>query len=140
MPAILGSYPEGPETQNSEDAAGRWSPWRRENSILLSIWQQAQPALERIISRQGFVRCFVYYGRNLPVELVYRVDALAISPELIPAPGLTFAFAAQEQAHVWLRYVGQDRLRTPIPRDDFQELPLVKGQFAAEGIPISQRA
>ena len=139
-PAILGSYPDGPETQISAEAAGQWSPWRHGSSSPVSIWQQAEPALKGIIQRQGFFRCYVYYGQNLPVELAYRVDVLLVSPALVPAPGPTFEFAASEQAHVWLRYSGLERLRPPISRNDFRELPLVAGQFATESISIGQKA
>jgi hypothetical protein len=45
-----------------------------------------------------------------------------------------------QQAYVWVRYGGIERLRPPLRRDSFRELGLTEGRVAGEPRPLGEPA
>lgn len=137
--AVLGSYPDGMEAQSDAEFVGKWSPWKRNGNAPRKIWTQAEPTLRQVIARDGFVNLLVYYGGNLPVEYVLRVDDLVVSEKSIGPPGPTFPAMESETAPVWIRYAGRVKLRHKIRHPDLREVPLTASGFGAPPIQIREQ-
>ena len=136
--AILGVYPEGPESTDDHHARGRWSPWRLPSQSPFKLWKDAEPELRRILRRGRPLPLYVYWGGNTQITQMLLVDDLVIGEELVAAPDPTFSMYSETRSRVWLRYAGFQTLKRALRRDDFREVPLVRGRFAAESRPIGE--
>jgi hypothetical protein len=136
--AILGVYKDGPESTDDEVVRNRWSAWRIPNSAPRKLWQDAAASLNAVIRRRGFIKLYVYYGDDMPIQYVLRVDQIEVHDRLSPAPGP--AFDPSQRAYVWIRYSGIERLEQALRRDDFRELELVQGRFAKESRHLAEPA
>ncbi|MFI5457628.1 MAG: hypothetical protein ACHRXM_19470 [Isosphaerales bacterium] len=134
--AILGVYKDGPESTQVEVVRGKWSAWRIPSSAPRKLWKDAEGALNAVIRSRGFVNLYVYYGENLPVEYVLKIDQIEVYNCPSPAPGP--AFDPSQRAYVWIRYAGIERLEQALSRDNFRELELSGGQFAEDSRPIGE--
>ena len=138
VPAILGVYREGPESTEDEAVRGRWSAWCIPGSAPRKVWKDAEGALNAAIRARGFVNLYVYYGDDLPIEYLLKLDQIEVYDHPSPAPGP--AIDASKRPHVWIRYAGIVRLERALRRDDFREIELVDGRFSEESRPLGEPA
>jgi hypothetical protein len=136
--AILGVYKDGPESADNEVVSGKWSAWRLSTSSPKKLWKEAEAAIDAVIRRYGYINVYVYYGEGAAIPYVLRVDEIVINDKPSPAPGP--ALGPKQNSHVWIRYVGVERLAKEIPRDDFREIDVIKGQFSEVSRPLGDSA
>jgi hypothetical protein len=136
--AILGVYKDGPESTDDKSVGGMWSAWRIASSAPRKLWKDAEGALGAAIRSREFIRLYVYYGEDLPIEYVFKIDQIEVNDRLSPAPGP--AFDPSQRAYVWIRYAGIERLDQALRRDEFRELELMEGRFSEDSRPLGEPA
>lgn len=122
--AILGSYPEGPESTNYDEYSNMRSPWKRNESSPFKVWADAEPAIRRTIMEFGSINIYVHFGQGAPVALVLSVKDIDARPSMFrPNAPIFPSISPDEQAHVWIQYKAARELKKPFdPRQQTERL------------------